>query len=76
MKTNMMRRKPRQNARPPELQRRHHHVDRSQNAQRNYDRYLALAHAEARNGDRVTAENYYQHAEHFLRSMHESDARA
>jgi hypothetical protein len=75
MKTNTMRRGPRQNARPPQLQRRHR-ADTSQNAQRNYDRYLALAQAEARSGDRVAAENYYQHAEHFLRSMHESEARA
>ena len=41
----------------------------SQNAQRNYQRYLALAHAEALIGDMVGAENYYQHAEHYIRSM-------
>ena len=41
----------------------------SHNAQRNYDRYLALAQAEARAGDGIAAENYYQHAEHYLRSM-------
>jgi hypothetical protein len=75
MKTNTMRRGPRQNARPPELQRRRH-AETPQNARRNYDRYLALAQAEVRNGDRIAAENYYQHAEHYLRSMHESDARA
>ena len=40
-----------------------------QNAQRNYERYLALAQAEAQAGDRVAAENYYQYAEHYLRSM-------
>jgi hypothetical protein len=40
-----------------------------QNAQRNYERYLALARAEALNGDVVGAENYYQHAEHYFRSM-------
>ena len=40
-----------------------------QNAQRSYDRYIALAQAEAPNGDRVAAENYYQHAEHYFRSM-------
>ena len=45
------------------------------NAQRNYERYLALAQAEAQAGDRVAAENYYQHAEHFLRAMR-SDAGA
>jgi hypothetical protein len=39
------------------------------NAQRNYERYLALAQAEARAGNTVGAENYYQHAEHFFRLM-------
>jgi len=38
-------------------------------AQRNYERYLALAQAELRAGDRIAAENYYQHAEHYFRSM-------
>jgi hypothetical protein len=41
----------------------------SQNAQRNYERYLALARAEALAGNAVGAENYYQHAEHYFRSM-------
>lgn len=41
----------------------------SQNAQRNYERYLALAQAESLSGNRVEAENYYQHAEHYFRSM-------
>ena len=41
----------------------------SQNAQRSYERYLALARAEALSGDMIGAENYYQHAEHFFRSM-------
>ncbi|MCK1745084.1 DUF4167 domain-containing protein [Bradyrhizobium sp. 139] len=40
-----------------------------QNAQRNYARYLALARAEALAGDRIAAENYLQHAEHYFRSM-------
>src|SRR5579863_8998798 len=40
-----------------------------QNAQRNYERYLALAKAQAQAGDIVGAENYYQHAEHYFRSM-------
>jgi len=73
MKTNTMRRGTRQNVRP--LQRRHQ-AETSQSARRNYDRYLALAQAEARNGDPIAAENYYQHAEHYLRSMHENAARA
>ena len=41
----------------------------SQNARRNYERYLALAQAEAQTGDMISAENYYQHAEHYFRSM-------
>ena len=41
----------------------------SQNAQRSYERYLALAHAQAQAGDIVGAENYYQHAEHYFSSM-------
>jgi hypothetical protein len=42
---------------------------RSQNAQRNYERYLALARAEAQNGNTVGAEKYYQYAEHYFKSM-------
>ena len=41
----------------------------SQNAQRNYERFLALARAEAQIGNTVGAENYYQYAEHYFRSM-------
>ena len=41
----------------------------SQNAQRSYARYLELAQAEALSGNLIDAENYYQHAEHYLRSM-------
>ena len=40
-----------------------------QNARRNYERYLALARAEAQIGNTVAAENYYQYAEHYFRSM-------
>ena len=40
-----------------------------QNAQRNYERYLALAQAEVQAGNVIGAENYYQHAEHYFRSM-------
>jgi hypothetical protein len=40
-----------------------------QNAQRSYERYLALARARAQSGDVVGAENNYQHAEHYFRSM-------
>jgi hypothetical protein len=41
----------------------------SQSAQRSYERYLALAQDEARSGNVVGAENYYQHAEHYFRLM-------
>jgi hypothetical protein len=41
----------------------------SQNAQRSYERYLALARTEVQNGNTVEAENYYQYAEHYFRSM-------
>ena len=42
---------------------------RSENAEKSYERYMALARAEALNGNTVAAENYYQHAEHYHRSM-------
>ena len=41
----------------------------SHNARRSYDRYVALAQAELQAGDKVAAENYYQHAEHYFRLM-------
>jgi hypothetical protein len=44
----------------------------SQSAQGNYQRYLNLARAEALTGDRIAAENYFQHAEHYFRSMQEN----
>jgi hypothetical protein len=44
-----------------------------QTAQRNYEHYLALARAETLAGDRISAENYFQHAEHYLRSMNNSN---
>ena len=41
------------------------------NAQRNYERYIALAGEAARNGDTIEAENCYQHAEHYFRVLRE-----
>lgn len=41
----------------------------SQNAQKDYERYLALARAETQIGNTIGAENYYQYAEHYFRSM-------
>jgi hypothetical protein len=40
-----------------------------QSFQRSYERYSALARAEALSGDRIVAENYFQHAEHYFRAM-------
>jgi hypothetical protein len=37
------------------------------NASQLYDRYVALAREAARSDDRVAAENFYQHAEHYFR---------
>jgi hypothetical protein len=44
-------------------------VNGYQSAQSSYERYLALAQEEARSGNVVAAENYYQHAEHYFRLM-------
>ena len=43
-------------------------------AKRQYERYLALARAALMNGDDIEAQNFYQHAEHFFRTMREQDA--
>ena len=48
-----------------------HPAENVQNFQRNYERYLSLARAEALTGDRIVAENYFQHAEHYFRAMRE-----
>lgn len=34
-----------------------------------WDKYLALARDAGSSGDRISAENYYQHAEHYYRLM-------
>ena len=39
------------------------------NAQRNYDRYVALARDATLKGDSIEAENFYQHAEHYFRVL-------
>ena len=49
--------------------RRHDHT--SANAQKSYHSYLALAREAASRGDTIAAENFYQHAEHFLRLLKE-----
>jgi hypothetical protein len=45
--------------------------DQVGDAKRNYERYVALARDAAAAGDAIEAENYYQHAEHYLRTMRE-----
>jgi len=52
------------------------HLKGAQNTQKNYERYLALAQGEAQNGNLIAAENYYQHAEHFLRSLRDASVAA
>jgi hypothetical protein len=44
-------------------------------AKRNYDRYMALARDAASAGDPIESENFYQHAEHYLRTMREQSDR-
>jgi len=50
---------------------RQQHNGTAGNAHRNYERYVVLGREALANGDRVEAENYYQHAEHFFRVMRE-----
>ena len=38
-------------------------------AQRNYERYLALAQVEVQSGNSLAAENCYQQGDHYFRSM-------
>ena len=47
------------------------HSNGTANAQRNYERYMALAREAALSGDAVEMENCYQHAEHYFRVMRE-----
>lgn len=37
-----------------------------------YEKYTTLAREALAGGDRISAENYFQHAEHFFRVMNES----
>ena len=41
------------------------------NPKQRYERYVALAQDAALSGDEIATENYYQHAEHYLRQMRE-----
>jgi hypothetical protein len=39
------------------------------NAYQVFERYVALAREASSSGDRIAAENFYQHAEHYFRVM-------
>lgn len=41
------------------------------NYQQAYEKYLGFARESLTSGDRIVAENYFQHAEHYLRLVHE-----
>jgi hypothetical protein len=43
-------------------------------AKRQYERYLALAQAALLSGDAIEAQNFYQHAEHYYRTMRGQEA--
>lgn len=62
------------NQRPRPGQGPRHSNGSSGNAQRNYERYIALAREAALSGDSVEMENCYQHAEHYFRVMKEREA--
>ncbi len=63
---------PNRNYPRPAASRRNDHT--SANAQKSYHSYLALAREAASKGDTIAAENFYQHAEHFLRLLKEPAA--
>jgi Domain of unknown function (DUF4167) len=44
-------------------------ADTFANAKRSYERYMALARDAVSAGDTIEGENFYQHAEHYLRTM-------
>lgn len=44
------------------------------NASQLFDKYQAMAHDAQLSGDRVAAENYMQHAEHYFRLLNQSSA--
>lgn len=43
--------------------------DASAGPQKSFERYMVLARDAASSGDMIGSENYYQHAEHYLRLM-------
>lgn len=42
------------------------------NAYQVFERYVAMAREAVSSGDRIAAENFYQHAEHYFRTMNAS----
>jgi hypothetical protein len=50
-------------------------ADTLANAKRSYERYMALARDAMSAGDTIEGENFYQHAEHYLRTMRAHGAR-
>jgi hypothetical protein len=57
--------------RPPGIREPGDPRDAAANARDNYERYTTMAKDAARRGDVIEAENFYQHAEHYLRVMRE-----
>lgn len=59
--------------RPRQRRRKSSNVETSQaikvEAKRKYEKYLARARDAVRLGDKIEAENLYQHADHWLREM-------
>ena len=45
------------------------------NASKLIEKYSSLAREALSNGDKILSENYFQHAEHFIRVLEEKDAR-
>ncbi len=46
-----------------------HSAKTAANPRANYERYIALARESVQVGDAVQTENWYQHADHYLRMM-------
>ena len=46
----------------------------NQNASKLIEKYSSLAREALSNGDKILSENYFQHAEHFVRVLGEKDA--
>lgn len=64
------------NNRTGKFTRTHRHPGKSgaaqrNNLQQNFEKYIALAREATSTGDRVLAENYYQFAEHYLRTLND-----